>query len=206
MSETDEPGLRERKKDQTRRALRECAAKLFAEHGFAGTTIADIAACANVSERTFFRYFDSKEALLLPDGIELFAHVERALAERPADEDPLQAVTQALLDAVKPFAGTSLTALTRPLEGTESLVASRLVLAFGEFEERLGLLIEKRLPSGTPDADLHAAVIAGAALSAVRAVLRTLRNRRRSGREEPVPPPLLPAAFAILSRIGTPRP
>src|SRR5689334_11230211 len=97
--EPEETGLRARKKEQTRRTLRECGARLFAAHGFAGTTIADIAACANVSERTFFRYFDSKEALLLPDTVELFTFIEEALARRPADEEPMRAVCEALLAA-----------------------------------------------------------------------------------------------------------
>lgn len=78
-----ESGLRERKKERTRKLLREGAAALFAERGFAGTTVADIAACANVSERTFFRYFESKEALLLPDSLDVFGYVEAELARRP---------------------------------------------------------------------------------------------------------------------------
>lgn len=200
--EPDESGLRERKKEQTRRSLRDSAAVLFARHGFAGTTVADIAAGANVSERTFFRYFESKEALLLPDIIDVFAYIETAIAARPEDEDPLSAVCHALIEAAEPFTATSLTALTHPLEGTESLVTARLVQAFTDFEDRLAALVEKRLPGDDPDADLHAAVIAGAALSAVRAVLRTQRARRKAGLAQAAPARLLPQAFDILARIG----
>ncbi|MFF9409508.1 TetR family transcriptional regulator [Streptomyces anandii] len=194
------PGLRERKKDATRRRLRACAARLFAERGFTETTVADIAACADVSTRTFFRYYDSKEDLLLPDGVELFAAVERALAQRPADEPPLDAVHHALLAAAEPFRNTSLTVLTHPLDGTEQLIAARLIQAFAEFEERLTRLVLDRLPEGTPDADLHAAVVAGAALGTVRAVLRTQRGRRAAGAHRP--DVLLPRAFEILRQIG----
>ncbi|HEY3483617.1 MAG TPA: TetR family transcriptional regulator [Streptomyces sp.] len=201
--EPEETGLRARKKEQTRRTLRECGARLFAEHGFAGTTIADIAACANVSERTFFRYFDSKEALLLPDTVELFTFIEESLARRPADEEPMRAVCEALLAAAEPFTSSSLTALTHPLEGTEGLVTARVVQAFTDFEERLALLVRRRLPATEPDADLHAAVIACAALSAARAVLRTQRGRRAAGTAVTPDVRLLPLAFDFLARIGT---
>ncbi|WP_265558834.1 TetR family transcriptional regulator [Streptomyces hygroscopicus] len=194
------PGLRERKKDQTRRQLRACAAQLFAEQGFADTTVADIAACANVSTRTFFRYFDSKEDLLLPDGVELFAAVEHALARRPLNEPPLDAVYNALLAAAAPFQSTSLAALTHPLDGTEQLIAARLIQAFAEFEERLTRLVLERLPANTPDADLYAAVVAGAALGTVRAILRTQRSRRAAGTHRPTV--MLPRAFEILRQIG----
>ncbi|GAA3038834.1 TetR/AcrR family transcriptional regulator [Streptomyces glomeratus] len=201
---TDEPapapGLRERKKDRTRQQLRACAAQLFAEQGFADTTVAEIAACANVSTRTFFRYFDSKEDLLLPDGIELFSAVEQALAQRPLEEPPLDAVYNALLAAAALFRSTSLTALTHPLDGTEQLIAARLIQVFAEFEERLTRLVLDRLPPETPDADLHAAVVAGAALGTVRAILRTQRGRRAAGTHRPAV--LLPQAFEILRQIG----
>ncbi|MFB0619505.1 TetR/AcrR family transcriptional regulator [Streptomyces sp. AGS-58] len=197
-------GLRERKKEETRHRLLEGAARLFRERGFEATTVADIAACANVSARTFFRYFESKEALLLPDSVEIFAYVEDALARRPVREAPLDAVCNALLEAAEPFAASTLTALSHPVQGIENVVTARLVQAFSDFEERLTVLVERRLPPDTPDADLTAAVIACAALSAVRAVLRTRRARRAAGLTDTGPAPLL-RALGILRSIGSPE-
>ncbi|MER7983009.1 TetR family transcriptional regulator [Streptomyces sp. NPDC095817] len=202
MSERSErPGLRERKKDETRRGLREAAGRLFAERGFAQTTVADIAAEANVSERTFFRYFENKEALLLPDGVELYARIEEAFLARPRDEAPLDAACGAITDAVAYFATSSLTALAHPLGEIREQAREGLSRQFQQFEARLTELVLERLPEGAPDADLQAAVIATCALSAARAVLRTLRNRRTAGLPAE-PDRLLPQAFTFLSPIG----
>ncbi|MET7986156.1 MULTISPECIES: TetR family transcriptional regulator [unclassified Streptomyces] len=198
---TERPGLRERKKEETRRGLREAAGRLFAERGFAQTTVADIAAEANVSERTFFRYFDSKEALLLPDGIELFARIEEAFLARPDGDTPLEAACGAITDAVSYFASSSLTALAHPLGEIREQAREGLSRQFQQFEARLTALVLERLPADAPDADLQAAVIANCALSAARAVLRTLRDRRTAG--VPVEPDrLLPQAFTFLTMIG----
>ncbi|MCX5280723.1 TetR/AcrR family transcriptional regulator [Streptomyces sp. NBC_00198] len=201
MSESERPGLRERKKDGTRRGLREAAGRLFAERGFAQTTVADIAAEANVSERTFFRYFENKEALLLPDGVELYARIEEAFLARPRDEAPLDAACGAITDAVAYFATSSLTALAHPLGEIREQAREGLSRQFQQFEARLTELVLERLPEGAPDADLQAAVIATCALSAARAVLRTLRNRRTAGLPAE-PDRLLPQAFTFLSLIG----
>jgi AcrR family transcriptional regulator len=201
---TEGRGLRERKKDETRRNLREAAAHLFTERGFTQTTIADIVAEANVSERTFFRYFDSKEALLLPDTVELFARIEEAFLARPSDETALQSACGALLDAVSFFAGSSLTALAHPMGEVREQARAGISRQFAEFEDRLTELVRERLPQET-DADLRAAVIANCSLSAARAVLRTLRNRREAG--VPVDPEgMLPQAFDMLSKIGASAP
>jgi AcrR family transcriptional regulator len=85
-------GLRERKKQQTREAIHRAAMQLFAERGFDATTIADIAAAADVAPRTFFSYFATKEEVVFTGFETTFATLESALLERPAGMTALQAL------------------------------------------------------------------------------------------------------------------
>jgi AcrR family transcriptional regulator len=87
-------GLRERKKLRTRQAIREAARRLIERRGYDNTTIEQIAAAAEVSPSTVFRYFPSKESMVLTDDYAA-SSVEFLLA-RPADEPPLVALRESL--------------------------------------------------------------------------------------------------------------
>jgi AcrR family transcriptional regulator len=89
-------GLRERNKLRRHDQITEAALRLFAERGFDGTTIDEIAAAADVSRRTFFRYFARKEDVLLDWKRRTAEELRDALDARPPGEAPLQAVHQAL--------------------------------------------------------------------------------------------------------------
>src|SRR4030088_299673 len=98
-----EAGLRERKKLRTRTALIDSAFALFQHKGFEATTIDEIADAVDVSPRTFFRYFTSKEevALSLVDD-QLAALLDR-VARRPPTESDLDALANAGMEVLRAF-------------------------------------------------------------------------------------------------------
>jgi AcrR family transcriptional regulator len=90
--DSGEVGLRERKKRRTRQALAEAALRLFAERGYERTTVADIAAAAEVSTRTFFAYFPTREDVVFADTDERLDAMRQALAALPDGISPAQAI------------------------------------------------------------------------------------------------------------------
>jgi AcrR family transcriptional regulator len=96
-------GLRERKKLRTREQITEAAIQLFAERGFDATTVDDIAAAADVSRRTFFRYFARKEDVILAWKQETANELREAMAARPREEAPLEAVEGALMTVARSY-------------------------------------------------------------------------------------------------------
>jgi AcrR family transcriptional regulator len=95
--DTNPEGLRERKKAKTRRALEDAALALFIRHGFDGTTVEQIADACDVSPRTFFRYFSTKEDALFGDSREKLETFIDALEARPGGEAPLRSMRAAAL-------------------------------------------------------------------------------------------------------------
>ena len=92
----DKPGLRERKKAKTKAAIQEAALRLFRDHGYENTTVEQIADAAEVSPSTFFRYFGSKEDVVIYDALDpVFIEAFRA---QPRDLKPLAALRRALHD------------------------------------------------------------------------------------------------------------
>jgi AcrR family transcriptional regulator len=88
--------LRERKRNRTRQALVDAAVELFERRGYERTTIADIAAAADVSTRTFFSYFSSKEEVLFPDADARVQAALTAIDERRPGERPTEILLRAL--------------------------------------------------------------------------------------------------------------
>jgi AcrR family transcriptional regulator len=91
-----EIGLRERKKARTREALQDAAMERFARQGFDRTTVEEIAEACEVSPRTFFRYFPTKEDVLFADGEARRERLLAVIAARPADEPAFVALCAAM--------------------------------------------------------------------------------------------------------------
>jgi AcrR family transcriptional regulator len=96
-SETPRVGLRERKKRQTKDRLEAVALQMFEERGFDAVTVDDIAAAANVSPRTFFRYYPSKADVLSKDVAETMESLVADLESMPPGEPALAAVGRVLM-------------------------------------------------------------------------------------------------------------
>ncbi|GAA0931324.1 helix-turn-helix domain-containing protein [Nonomuraea longicatena] len=94
-------GLRERKKVRTRHALIEAALRLFTEKGYEQTTLAEIAAEADISPRTFFSYFDSKEDVLFFDAEARLRRAQAVLAGRRPGEPVADLLSRMVSDSME---------------------------------------------------------------------------------------------------------
>lgn len=153
-------GLRERKKAQTRLRIRREAFRLFEDQGYATTTIEQIAEAAQVSPRTFYRYFGNKEALLISD--DHSSPIVEAFVDAPADLP----VAAAYRHAVQTVFGS-----LSPEERENAIVGQRILyqvpeargLIYAEYVRLMGLLtdaLRHRLPVETDGFERR--VIAGA--------------------------------------------
>lgn len=111
-------GLRERKKQRTRAMLVDAAVKLCLEHGYGDTTVEQIAAAAEVSPRTFSRYFPTKEAVVVAVIEDLTNAAAAELATIPRSVPPLSAIARAHADVLRRV----------PSGGAAGLTAYQLVL------------------------------------------------------------------------------
>lgn len=152
-------GLRERKKEQTRRAISEAAIALFLEKGFDAVSVAEIADAADVSKPTLFRYFPAKEDLALHRFADHEDEAARVVSGRGAGVSPLDALRAHVLAGLErrePVTGLcdhpAVLAFQRLLYGTPALVA-RLYAYQGRSEEALAEALgagglEARLAAG----------------------------------------------------------
>jgi AcrR family transcriptional regulator len=127
---TEQPGLRERKKRRTHRAISEAAIALFLERGFDQVSVAQVAEAAEVSKRTLFAYFPAKEDLVVHRLADHETEPARVVRGRPARTTPLEALRDNFLDGLRrrdPMTGLNdrpdILALLRMILGTPALVA-----------------------------------------------------------------------------------
>ncbi|MEU8249357.1 helix-turn-helix domain-containing protein [Nonomuraea sp. NPDC048916] len=133
-------GIRERKKQRTRRALIQAALRLFDEKGYEETTLAEIAAAADVSTRTFFSYFASKEDVLFFDAA---ARIETTLA-LVATRRPDEAPPELLMRIVR--AGLAWTVEDQDFRPEDVRLRMRLVMTVPALQARaLHLLFDNQL-------------------------------------------------------------
>jgi AcrR family transcriptional regulator len=157
-------GLRERKKQATRDALRLAALRLAALRGWDRVRVEDIAAEAGVSTRTFNNYFASKEEAFLATAYLRAARVQAALASRPADEPLWSALTTATVDS---FATEEIDLRqARLITPTPTLVGEQLK-AFAVIERALAHAVAERIGADV-EYDLYPRLVAGAVMSATR--------------------------------------
>ncbi|BCJ34186.1 TetR family transcriptional regulator [Actinocatenispora thailandica] len=95
------PSLRDRKKQRTRVLLHETALRLFLERGFDAVTLDDLGEAAEVSKRTFFRYFAAKETVALAAETQLWEAYLRRLSEREFGGSVLAVLRDTLIDTIR---------------------------------------------------------------------------------------------------------
>ncbi|WP_410875379.1 TetR family transcriptional regulator [Nocardia sp. A7] len=170
--------LRDLKRERTRQSIVDTAFRLFAERGFDGVTVAEIAAAAEVGTRTLHRYFTSKEELVFPEDDDLRADLIRLLAERPDGEHPETTLAVVITPLVSRFGGEQLTkARTRDALITESPALRARDLAKQAAVEQL---IEQHLASRLGvcvDTDVRPALWAKIGMACFFSAYRVWLNR-----------------------------
>jgi AcrR family transcriptional regulator len=194
MTARPEPTLAQRKRQLVADELTRAALDLLARKGFDAVTVDDIVGAAGVSKRTFFRYFASKEDVVVQFLGEMGTGMRAALAERPAQEPPSVALRHTVWSAVDACAGHGEQTLRviRLILGTPALLA-RFLERQAQWRDALAEELARRL--GLGPAGLYPQLAAGAALTAFDTVLQ----RWSAGEGDQDPAALPDEAFAVLA-------
>jgi AcrR family transcriptional regulator len=172
------PGLRERKKQQTRAKIERVALQLFAERGYHQTTLAEIAEAADVSPRTIFAYFDSKEDILFCDEPVVFERLKDTLEQRPTGTTTVDALREFVSSFDEADEQTRLR--KRIIGANEGLRLSERGRS-AAMEELVADSIARDLGDVGPD-DIRPRLIAASVTAAFSAV----RDRLQEGGAEPI--------------------
>ncbi len=157
------PGLRERKKARTKAAIQEHALRLFRQHGYTQTTVEQIAAAAEISPSTFFRYFPAKEDAVLTDLID--RQTFEVMVDAPAELSPLEALRYAVNKVFKDMSDEhlQLEMVRNDLIRSVPELRRGMLMEITRPRDLLAEAIATRLgrPADDPDLRLYAAAVMG---------------------------------------------
>ena len=163
--------LRDRKKERTRQALVVAAGRLFAEQGYERTTVADIAAAADIGTRTFFSYFASKEELVFPEADARIQATLDAIAARGPADSPADVLLSALGgvgdEIVSPMAGLRLRLIQ-----TVPAIRGRALQIQADAQREIARHLRDAFPEQLDE--VSAAALVGAFVGAVTGALQVL--------------------------------
>ena len=187
MAGASPDGLRERKKARTRASIREHALRLFREEGYQRTTVEKIAEAAEVSPSTFFRYFPTKEDVVLQDDMDV--RMIEALEQQPPELGPVAAVRAAARQMFASYTAADMDVLreTTALTLTVPEIRARALDEFARTISAVAEALAKR--ADRPADDLAVRTAAGAIIGVIMAITMPWEgwsegepSRTRSGR------------------------
>ena len=161
-------GLRERKKQQTRETISRAALRLFAEHGYDQTTLADIAEAADVSPRTIFSYYEGKEDILFCQEGAFLDQLKERLEQRPAGTTTVDAIREFIASIPPPDEQAM---LRKQIVSNNPALQIKVRAHLGQLEPLLTESIAKDLDAG-PD-DIRPPLLA----ASMTAAFTTVRDR-----------------------------
>lgn len=156
------PGLRERKKRAAHEAIAATARRLFADRGYDAVTVAEVAAAANVSEKTVFNHFPTKEDLAFAGREEGIALLVKAIAERPPGTPVLEVfrgLTRTVIDEFVAAGDDDLLAVAKILRDSRTL-RERLTVGWESGAATVTAAVAET--SGAPGDDLLPGIVARA--------------------------------------------
>ncbi len=165
--DADQPGLRERKKAKTRASIREHALRLFGEQGYAATRVEQIAEAAEVSPATFYRYFPTKEDVVMQDDLDVLTL--DALEAQPSGLSPVAAVRAAVAEARAGFTEEERERFRQTTELTMAVpeIRARALDEFARTIDVSAAVLAKR--SGREPDDAAVRALAGAVFGVIMA-------------------------------------